>query len=536
MGSLSSLAYWINTAKKLAAPVEGRITHNQWIRNPENAAKLGVTVEEAAKAHPDLVTIRQLGRNTDINPMADGAMTDQQLRRITEMIQGMQDLNPSTVVRVGDSVGNLYKSPSMMEFLGAERVKDLPQGWKNGGVAKMAEGGNKFKPITGNTPRMLRDAQVDRSVMDGNMPDPNDMSTADKLMFAASLIPAGRGALSAYKALSPLAKTAATTVGPAVAFQDPSMMIPNPAAALGAMSGDADAMFVGPKTLRGADYIIDAAKRMMSQGMKPQEIWKETGELFGKPAMHLPWEGRWVVEVPDDAMKLKVKNTGFFGKDLDEVVSHPDLIPTHSSRNWPGDFELARTNTSLKTATDMPRGGSYNRDIGNIKVRGSDRDEVFNTLSHEMQHRIDDLEGGSSGFSRSRGKEMVDQHLAGNSEKLPIGAQVLIDEYLSAGIPPASIPRMLYDSAGGEILANMTAARLHDPIEKRIRNYPLDLLPPQRLKDAWVPNESIVEKADGGSVDRSPRIYTPTDGSPTTTGTRGLHDILQAMKEYHANA
>ena len=46
----------------------------------------------------------------------------------------------------------------------------------------------------------------------------------------------------------------------------------------------------------------------------------------------------------------------------------------------------------------------------------------------------------------------------------------------------------------------------------------------------------LVRKADGGSVDRSPRIYTPTDGSPTTTGTRGLHDILQAMKEYHANA
>jgi hypothetical protein len=134
------LAYWLNTAKKLVAPVEGRITHNAWIKNPENAAKLGVTVEEAAKAHPDLVTIRQLGRNTDINPMAEGAMTDAQLKAISEMVQRLE-LNPATKVRVGDSVGNLYESPSMMDFLGVGRVKDLPQGYGKGGPVKMSKGG-----------------------------------------------------------------------------------------------------------------------------------------------------------------------------------------------------------------------------------------------------------------------------------------------------------------------------------------------------------------------------------------------------------
>jgi hypothetical protein len=138
------LAYWLNTAKKLVAPVEGRITHNAWIKNPENAAKLGVTVEEAAKAHPDLVTIRQLGRNTDINPMADGAMTDAQLRAISEMVQRLE-LNPATKVRVGDSVGNLYESPSMMDFLGVGRVKDLPQGYGKGGPVKIGAGGNDFR-------------------------------------------------------------------------------------------------------------------------------------------------------------------------------------------------------------------------------------------------------------------------------------------------------------------------------------------------------------------------------------------------------
>jgi hypothetical protein len=209
------LAYWLNTAKKLVAPVEGRITHNAWIKNPENAAKLGVTVEEAAKAHPDLVTIRQLGRNTDINPMAEGAMTDAQLKAISEMVQRLE-LNPATKVRVGDSVGNLYESPSMMDFLGVGRVKDLPQGYGKGGPVKMSKGGEfnfadpKHRQREDEWERLKASANSS-SMTEGRAAKPVNPDLISNSLFAAPLMAAtgmiGRGSAPAVgRAIPKVAK------------------------------------------------------------------------------------------------------------------------------------------------------------------------------------------------------------------------------------------------------------------------------------------------------------------------------------------
>ena len=392
MGSLSSLAYWINTAKKLAAPVEGRVTHNQWIRNPENAAKLGVTVEEAAKAHPDLVTIRQLGHNTDINPMADGAMTDQQLRLITEMIQGMQDLNPSTAVRVGDSVGNLYKSPSMMEFLGAERVKDLPQGWKDGGVARLGKGGNDFR-----TPKHLGMSHTFSS--------------------------AGEPYVNKYG----------------------TEMVPE-------------------KGANGKYYLRESAG-VEAPLLDPMDPWM----------------------IPKTAPLSVVKKLAQMAKAVPESIAH-------------GAQEFARASAPAYVKEEPLRRLMFR---GRSDAGVQDNPSLF--LAADKDH--------ATYYANRRAAE--------------VGGEPVVDSYL---VNP-------FD--GTDYGHGAPSDRFNDfqILVSRAKQLPLEDASLVRTDKV---SPDLVRKADGGSVDRSPRIYTPTDGPPTTTGTRGLtrglHDILQAMKEYHANA
>ena len=490
MGSLSSLAYWINTAKKLAAPVEGRITHNQWIRNPENAAKLGVTVEEAAKAHPDLVTIRQLGRNTDINPMAEGAMTDQQLRRITEMIQGMQDLNPSTAVRVGDSVGNLYKSPSMMEFLGAERVKDLPQGWKNGGVAHLGAGGNDFR-----TPKH---AGMSHTFSSAGEPYVNKYGT--------EMVPE-KGANGKY-----YLRESAGVEAPLLDPLDP-FLIPK-SAPLSIVKKLAQMAKAVPESIaHGAQEFVRAAAPayVVPPSRKLSEMARSS--LDGIDPVQLA------------ALEAYIKNQAPFKPHIAKQRAALEYAVANGDLSADQAGNIVATRASLNDLLDSPltlsgplyRGMNMTPgEVRQMRVLGGEGPASFS--SEELQAKL--FTKPTDGKQRTLITAYPDSIQNTRGIALPNGFGSA-DHEKEVILHPST--RVVVER-GPKIVSDDEVSDLHKFEGFFDNNVPYDV-------GSW---------ADGGSVDRSPRTYTPTDGSPTTTGTRGLtrglHDILQAMKEYHANA
>jgi len=132
-------AYWLNLAKKLAVPVEDGLTHQAWINRAGNPERLGVTAAEAQTAHPDLATLRLGSRAADITNLAPGALTDVQLRRLNEVLQQLE-LQSRGPVRIGDSAGSGFASPSLMELLATDKVRNLER-FRRGGLARMKECG-----------------------------------------------------------------------------------------------------------------------------------------------------------------------------------------------------------------------------------------------------------------------------------------------------------------------------------------------------------------------------------------------------------
>lgn len=140
-----SIAYWLNAAKKLVAPVEGRITHNEWIKIPGNAEKLGITAQEALTAHPDLATVRALGRNMDVSPIGEGRITPDFLRRLSELTGNLPEAQTVSRVRL-NGANEGYNAP-LADWLNARSTRDLtkeycsggsvtPQNFQVGGLAK----------------------------------------------------------------------------------------------------------------------------------------------------------------------------------------------------------------------------------------------------------------------------------------------------------------------------------------------------------------------------------------------------------------
>lgn len=131
-------AFWLNLATRRALPVEGGLTHQAWLNRAGNPERLGVTAAEAQTAHPDLATLRVSPRAIDITNLAPGPLTDNQLRRMNELLQELQ--LPDRTVRIGDEAGRGYRAPSLMELLGSDKVRNLEE-FCGGGLARMAGGG-----------------------------------------------------------------------------------------------------------------------------------------------------------------------------------------------------------------------------------------------------------------------------------------------------------------------------------------------------------------------------------------------------------
>lgn len=135
-------------------------------------------------------------------------------------------------------------------------------------------------------------------------------------------------------------------------------------------------VFAGISAL-GADLkALEKAKKMMTDGLGPEQIWKDTGWLKAD-------DGKWRYEIPDAGAAFKKKENGI----LSSVLSHDALFEAYPQlRGIDVDFDaegVAGVHYSGKDGKRISLNDRFNEGI----------------LLHEIQHEIQDLEGFSPGGS-----------------------------------------------------------------------------------------------------------------------------------------
>jgi hypothetical protein len=168
------------------------------------------------------------------------------------------------------------------------------------------------------------------------------------------------------------------------------------AAGLAMYPEESDATFISATAKAADEMMFHMAKRMRASGMTPEDVFEKTG--FFKAA-----DGNWKYEVPDTDVKIKdsyiddgdrlgLKSSEFVR--VDRAVDHPEL---YKSQDGVGDAWLS----VHPEGTPIQNRGYYNPSQDLIRVNNElPLDAKLKTLMHEVQHKIQDLEGWQSGGNK----------------------------------------------------------------------------------------------------------------------------------------
>lgn len=183
-------------------------------------------------------------------------------------------------------------------------------------------------------------------------------------------------------------------------------LLGSPSAALTA-APDLASMFVSPKALgegRAANYdLIKPFWQGEAQQLSPDELYAKSGLFRGA-------EGRLRAEIDDSKASLTPAMPSSVspifnreqayphqlpreGVPLDSILDHPDLFHAYPElRNVTvkgPDFGMMVSLGGIK--------GSYETATNTIRLNNGDPSDVLSTLMHEVQHRIQDIEGWGQG-------------------------------------------------------------------------------------------------------------------------------------------
>lgn len=267
-------------------------------------------------------------------------------------------------------------------------------------------------------------------------------------------------------------------------------------------------MVAGKKAIGAPTGALNKAQKMLADGKSKDEVWKETGWLEGA-------EGAWKWEIDDSKAKLKnikVDSLGIAEKHtyLGDILEHSELF-----KNYP---EISNMLTTIMIDKDMknPRGSYTSRvereheglvDIEpETTVYAKNVDQAKNTLFHEIQHAVQEIEGFAEGGSpKTMAQELVNSEtrhllktddtyadLAGYIDELYFQGerhdsfkvqqyrdqmQKIFDKHLDKkyGEDPSL---KLYKRLAGEIEARDTAARIDLTPAQRGQNF-------NKVKGLW---------------------------------------------------
>lgn len=149
--------------------------------------------------------------------------------------------------------------------------------------------------------------------------------------------------------------------------------------------GKAQYLMAG-RNARGADLdALNRAVEMQRDGAKMEDIRKETGWFTGA-------DGKWRYEIDDSGMQYYRMNERIDSDSatLENIIDHEALF-----RAYP---QLRQVKVRFE---DLPGGtrGQYDRESNTIRIDQSLRKAPEDTLVHEIQHAVQDIEGFSPGSS-----------------------------------------------------------------------------------------------------------------------------------------
>lgn len=158
-------------------------------------------------------------------------------------------------------------------------------------------------------------------------------------------------------------------------------------------------IFIGPKSQTWNKAAAEEAMKLEKAGVKPEEIWKRTG-TFRAPDKKLRQE------ISDQAMRLKHEfgykpRTGlqrFFGKkeEGDQFGKVGELIENYPlTESYPNIAEYGAQ--VGKAAGEYPQRGVFEPRTKRLAARRTGEEGVLDTLTHELQHAVQNLEGFSGG-------------------------------------------------------------------------------------------------------------------------------------------
>lgn len=155
-------------------------------------------------------------------------------------------------------------------------------------------------------------------------------------------------------------------------------------------------LFAGEKSEAADTGALSRAKTMLAGGATPDEIWQKTGWHHGN-------DGLWRYEIDDSKARFKrdFKGRGDSGT-LDDLIDHREFF-----RAYPGASKIPFRTGKLESGDDAVFEPDGSITIAEGTPSGRAR-ELLETLLHETQHWIEDIEGfhygDKSPYDRRRGE------------------------------------------------------------------------------------------------------------------------------------
>lgn len=159
-----------------------------------------------------------------------------------------------------------------------------------------------------------------------------------------------------------------------------------------APEGNALHMFGGIKAKTANMPALSQALTLEGRAASPQEIHAATGWFRGP-------DNKWRFEIPDNEAMLHGQNVVNGKLDIgrsqvmpmDEVLHHPELYAAYPQIK----------NTRVSGATTGPGTGAFFPSRNEINIAPDTRKNALSTTLHEVQHKVQDLEGFAEGGSPS---------------------------------------------------------------------------------------------------------------------------------------
>lgn len=161
-----------------------------------------------------------------------------------------------------------------------------------------------------------------------------------------------------------------------------------------ALSPNVRKIFAGEKAANAPLKDLDTAKEMTKSGADPRQIWKNTGWFQGK-------DGNWRWEIDDSNYDAPIPKSSIFSTIKDRLLNkYSDYIgPLRHAElraNYPGQIGYGKISVPPERPNYFGRSimGQYDPEFNSIDVmRYRSRNDLNNTLIHELQHNVQNVEG-----------------------------------------------------------------------------------------------------------------------------------------------